>query len=77
MFLDSKLVVNQMNDSYQTKHNRMRAYKNEVWNMLGIFFTKYKVRVIPKREYQVPIYSKKKYKIAVVNRPSIPDNSKY
>ena len=89
MFLDSKLVVNQMNDSYQTKHTRMRAFKNEVWDMLGNLFTKYKVRVIPIREnqvvdslattsrnFKVSIYSKKIYKIAVVNRPSIPNNSK-
>ena len=68
----------------------MREYKNEVWDMLGNFFTEYKVRVIPRREnqvadsldttvrsFKVPIYSKKKSKIAVVNRPSIPDNSKY
>ena len=28
VFGDSELVVNQVNDSYQTKHLRMRAYKN-------------------------------------------------
>ena len=27
--------------------------------------------------FKVPIYSNKKYKIEVVNRPSIPKNSKY
>ena len=58
--------------------------------MLGNLFTQDKIRLIPRREnqvadslatiarnFKVPIYSKKKYKIAVVNRPSIPDNSKY
>ena len=82
--------MNQVNDIYQTKHPRVREYQNEVWDMLGNLFTKYKVRVIPRREnkavdslativgkFKVPIYSKKKYKIAVVNSPSIPDNSKY
>ena len=90
VFGDYELVVNQVNDNYQTKHPRMRAYKNKVWDMLGNFFTEYKVRVIPRREnqvansldttsgnFKVPIYSTKKYKIAVVNRPSIPNNSKY
>ena len=58
--------------------------------MLGNLFTGYKVRLIPIKEnqvvdslsttignFKVPIYSKKKYKIDIVNRPSIPDNSKY
>ena len=30
VFGDSELVINQVNDSYQTKHLRMIAYKNEV-----------------------------------------------
>ena len=68
----------------------MRAYINAVWDMLGIFFTQYKVRVVPRienqvvdslattaRNFKVPIYSKNKYKITVVNRTSILDNSKY
>ena len=90
VFGDYELVINQVNDNYQTKNPRIREYINEVWDMLGNFFTKYKVRVVPIREnqvanslattagnFKVPIYSKKKYKIVVVNRPSIPDNSKY
>ena len=30
VFGDSDLVINQVNDNYQTKHPRMRAYRNEV-----------------------------------------------
>ena len=41
------LVINQVNGSHQTKHPRMRAYKNEVWDMLGIFFNEHRVMVIP------------------------------
>ena len=68
----------------------MRAYINEVWGMLGNLFTEYKVSVIPRKKnqvadslaitagnFKVPIYSKKKYKIAIANRPSIIENSKY
>ena len=90
VFRESELVINQVNDSYQTKHPRMREYRNEVWGMLGIFFMEHRVRVVPIRENQVvysldttagnfkiPIYSKNKYKIAVVHISSIPDNSKY
>ena len=90
VFRDSELVINQVNDSYQSKHSRMRAYRNEVWDMLSNFFTEYKVRVVLVLEnqvadslatttgnFKVPIYSKMKYKILVVHRPSIHDNYKY
>ena len=41
VFGDSELVINQVNDSYQTKHPKMRAYRNEVWDMFGNYFTKH------------------------------------
>ena len=66
----------------------MRDYRNEVWDMLGNLFSKHRVRVTPRMQNQVvdslattagnfkpPIYSKKKYKIEIVNRPSIHGNS--
>ena len=68
----------------------MRAYRNEFWDMLGKFFIGQIAMVIPIMKnqvvdslatiagnFKVPIYSKKKYKIEYVNRPSIPKNSKY
>ena len=58
--------------------------------MFGNYFTKHKIRVVPRIENQVvhsldiaagkfktPIYSQKKYKAKVVNRAYIPNNSKY
>ena len=90
VFGDSELVVNQVNGSYQTKHPRMRAYRNEIWDMLGKIFTEHRVMVIPRIQnhiddslatttgnFKVPIYSNKNYEIEVVNRPYIPENSKY
>ena len=53
IFGDLKLVVNQLNDSYQTRHPRMRAYRNEVWDMFGNYFTEHKVQVIPRYENTV------------------------
>ena len=53
MFGDSELVINQVNDSYQTKHPRMREYRNEFRDMLGNFFIEQKVRVVPRLENQV------------------------
>ena len=39
--------MNQVNNSYQTKHPRMRDYRNEVWDMLGKFSSVHIVMVIP------------------------------
>ena len=47
---DSELVINQINESYQTRHPRMRAYRNEVLDMLGNFFTDHRIQVIPRHE---------------------------
>jgi len=40
---DSELVINQINESYQTRHPQMRAYRNEVCDMLGNFFTEHTI----------------------------------
>ena len=53
VFGDSELLVNQVNDSYQTKHPRMRAYRNEFWDMFGNYFTEHKIRLVPRIENQV------------------------
>ena len=79
-----------MNDSYQTKHPRMRAYRNEVWDMIGKFFTEHTIQVVSRHEnmvadslavaagkFKTPIAGQKEYQVDIVNRPSIPDNSKY
>ena len=68
----------------------MRAYRNDVWDMFGNYFTEHKVQVIPRYEntmadsletaagkFENPTVGKRKYKVDIVNRPSIPDNTKY
>ena len=72
------------------KHPRMRDYRNEVWDMFGNYFTDHKIKVIPRYEntiadslvvfvgkFKTPTVSQRMYKVDIVNRPSIPDNSKY
>ena len=62
---------------------------NEIWDML-VFFNEQRVMLIPRIQnmiddslatttgnLKIPIYSNKMYKIEDVNKPSIPDNSKY
>ena len=83
-------MVNQVNDVYQTKHLRMRAYQNEVWDMFRNFFTEHVFQVIPREEnamedslvttagkFEAPTVGKNKYKVNIVNRPSIPDKTKH
>ena len=87
---DSELVINQVNESYQTRHPRMRAYRNEVWDMLGNFFKKHAIQGVPKHEnlvvdslavaagkFETLVAGQREYQVEIVNRPSILDISKY
>ena len=40
---DLELVINQVNESCQTRHPRMRAYRNEVWDIFGNFFIEHTI----------------------------------
>ena len=68
----------------------MRAYRNEVWDMIGKFFMEHTIKVVPRYEntvadslavaagkFKTPSAGQKEYKVDIINRPSIPDNSKY
>ena len=87
---DSYLVINQINDIYQTRNPRMRAYRNEVWDMFDNFFIEYAVKVVPRTENTVvyflavaagkfgaPTAKQKEHKVYVRNRPAIPNNSRH
>jgi ribonuclease HI len=43
----SEIIINQVKGTYQTKHPRMRAYKNLVLDLLE-FFSEYKIPVVPR-----------------------------
>ena len=68
----------------------MRAYRNEVWDMIGNFFTEHTIQVVSRHEntmanslavaagkFETPVAGQKEYQVEIVNRLSIPDNSKY
>ena len=68
----------------------MRAYRNEIWDMFCNYFIEHKIRVILRYEntvvdslvvaagkFKTPTTGQRKYKVDIVNGPSIPDNSKY
>ena len=83
---DSKLIIKQVQGSYQAKHPRLRSYRNLVLDLME-GFKECQFIVIPRREnsevdalavsasmFQVPRNPKEHYQIEVKHRPSIPDN---
>ena len=68
----------------------MRSYQNEVWDMFGNYFTEHSIQVIPRYDntvadsletangkFETPTTCKRKYKVDIVNRPSLPENTKF
>ena len=86
---DFELVINQVKGIYQSKHPRLRAYRNLVLDILEEF-SKYNFSMIPRGKnqiadalatsalvFKIPIFPNQKYEIEVKHRPTIPDNIKY
>jgi ribonuclease HI len=46
VFGDSELVVQQVKGSSQTRHPRMRAYKNQVWDLIDNFYVVFNIFVV-------------------------------
>jgi hypothetical protein len=82
-------IINQVKGIYQSKHPRMREYRNLVLELLGEF-SEYNLLVIPRGKnqivdslatstsvFKIPIFLNMKYEIEVKNRPAVPDNIKY
>jgi hypothetical protein len=90
MFGDAELIVHQVKNLYQAKHPRLRAYRNEVWDLVDSFFLAFNVSIVPREEntvvdslvvsaskFRVPLPLKLKYEVEVKYRPFIPDNVKH
>jgi ribonuclease HI len=80
---DSELVVKQFQGSYQSKHPRLRSYRNLVLDLLQ-GFKEHQLTVIPRKEnvaanalavsasvFQVPKHPNEQYQIEVKHKPSI------
>jgi hypothetical protein len=74
---------------YQSKHPRLRAYRNLVLDLLKEF-SEYNLLVISRGKnqiidalstsasvFKIPIFPNKKYETKFKHKPSIPDNIKY
>ncbi|XP_059067600.1 uncharacterized protein LOC131858387 [Cryptomeria japonica] len=84
---DAELIVCQVRNIYQTKNDRLKHYRNLVWENIEDFDS-FNISVVP-REYNdradslaisatslIPHldFGQDKYIIEIINRPSVPDN---
>ena len=45
---DSKLIVRQVKSQCQTKHLWLKAYENEVWDLVQNFFSDFNIQFMPR-----------------------------
>lgn len=87
---DSELVVRKIRNQCQTKHPRLIAYRNEVWDMVENLFISFNIHFMPQEQnrmvdslvvvastFHPPQNPLLRYEIEVRYRPSIPDNIKH
>jgi ribonuclease HI len=86
---DFELIINQVKCIYQSKHPRLRAYRNLVLDLLEEL-SKYNLSAILRGKnqiadalstlasvFKIPIFPNIKYDIEVKHRPTVPDNINY
>jgi ribonuclease HI len=82
---DAELIVKQVKQQYQTKHPRLRSYRNCAWDLIENFFKSFNIHSIPRMHNQQvdslakvvvtfipPMVLNLKYHIEMRHRPSIP-----
>ena len=90
VFFDSELIVNWVRNLCQTKHPRLKSYRNEAWDTIENFFQGFNITSISRDEnmhadslvvsvnsFKIPEAVLLEYQIQVKYRPSIPDNLKH
>jgi ribonuclease HI len=90
IFGDSELVINQVKNIYQAKKQRIKQYKNEVWDLVDNLFLAFNISSIPREANQkadslalasstsIPLIGPNiKYQVEFGHRTSIPDNIKH
>jgi ribonuclease HI len=89
-FGDVELIVHQVRNLYEAKHPRLRAYINEIWDMIDSFFMDFNISFVPREKktitnslvvstsnFKVPFPPKIKYDVEVKYRLSIHVNVKH
>jgi len=85
-----ELVMQQVRTIYQMKHPRMRAYRNQFWDLVDNYFEDLNIIVVPielnqkedsfelvSRTFKLPNLPQVKYEVEMRYRPSIPNHIKY
>ena len=83
----SELVVQQVRDKYQVKHDLLKVYRNEVWDMIYNYFISFNISFIPRdhnqtvdslalaaTHFKIPKQTQLNYPIEIRYRPSVPNN---
>jgi hypothetical protein len=89
LFGDAELIVQQIRNIYQTKHPRLKSYRNEVWDLIDSFFLDFNISFVSREEnmmvdslvvlasnFRVPLSLKLRYDVEVKYRCYIPENVK-
>jgi ribonuclease HI len=89
VFGDADLIIQQVNKSFQAKHVRLKAYRDEVLEAIKSF-ADFKITFVPRAMNEVadslavsacafipPLPHKLSYEIQIRHRPSLPDNVKF
>jgi ribonuclease HI len=90
VFGDAKLIVQQVKNVYQTKHPRLKNYRNKVWDLIDSFFLAFNISFIPREEnaptdfqafsaslFEAPALPADRSEVEIRYRPSVPDNVKH
>ena len=86
MFGDADLIIQQVNKTFQAKHPRLKAYRDEVWRLKDSF-DNFCISYIPRVKNQLtyslavsasmfipPMPPRLVYEVQMKYRPSLPDN---
>jgi ribonuclease HI len=90
VFGDAELIVQQVKNVYQTKHPRLKNYRNEVWDLIDSFFLAFNISFIPREEnapadfqafsaslFEAPARPADRSEVEIRYRPSVPDNVRH
>jgi ribonuclease HI len=90
VFGDAELIIQQVINAYQTKHPRLRSYKDEVRDLIDNFFSAFNISFIPREKnaltdslivsaslFKISLSPMVKYDVEIKYRPSVPDNVKH
>ena len=85
IFGDSYLIIQHVNNTFQTKNIRLKAYRDEVWKLIDSFMF-FELSYIPRdlnhlayslvvsaRFFLPPLHPKLNYDVQVKYKPSLPD----